>query len=76
MYNYSLIANKPLSNNYQNYHAMITGTNYNNTNYTTAFRIPTKYVSIFASLNNTSASSTLISPYTYIKNIVFEEVDE
>ncbi len=73
--NYSLVNGKLSTNNYQNYHATITGTNYNNSSYA-SFRFPTKYVSIFAWLNNYNTSSNLTSPYAYIRNIVLEEVDE
>ncbi len=72
-YNYSLVNGKLSTNNYQNYHATITGAK-NSSHF--SFRIPTKYVSILTMFNNTSISSDLKPPYAYIRNIVFEEVDE
>ncbi len=72
-HNYSLVNGKLSTNNYQNYHATITGAN-NSSRF--SFRIPTKYVSILTMFNNTNISSDLKPPYAYIKNIVFEEVDE
>ncbi len=75
-HNYSLVSSKPLSNSYQNYRATITGISTNNPNATTAFRIPTKYVRILTRFNFGNASSSLTPPYTYIRNIVFEEVDD
>ncbi len=75
-YNYSLANGKFLTDNYKNYNNIITGVSDNNSNYKTAFRIPTKYVRIFTRFNYDNESSSLTPPYTYIKNIVFEEVDE
>ncbi len=75
-HNYSLRSGNSLSNSYQNHNAVIVGTSAKNSNFQTAFRIPTKYVSIFTWFNHNRISSNLTPPYTYIKNIVFEEVDE
>ncbi len=74
-HNYSLVDGKSLTNSYQNYHARITGTSYNNYNNGTTFRIPTKYIKIFTWFNYKSQSS-MLNASGHIRNIVFEEVDE
>ncbi len=73
-YNYALLSSKPLTSTYQKYQATITGTNYNNSSFT-SFRFPTKYIKIYTLFNYENAKNTT-TLYAYIKNIVFEEVEE
>lgn len=72
MYNYSLLSGSSLSNRYENYSAIITGVSDNDDSFN-KFRPGSRAIKIIGLLNRDSLNSD--NPYTYFKNIVFEETD-
>lgn len=70
-YKYPLVFGQSLSNTSKKYSSIISniGSNENN------FRYATKYVRVVLLLNYSSTFSSIDTQYTFVKNIIFEEID-